>query len=88
MSRSKIDIAARTRHLDVMLQRQPELARAQHDERAQLVEDCRLNGDHVPDLHYARGQANPDQRAFYACQFCGLRLSVPLQQISRALVVG
>lgn len=77
----KIDIRARVFFLDKMLQQHKHTAAAQADERAQLVEQCRLAGDHVPEYvpvsHNEYG---------YACGFCGLQFGISREQQRRNLV--
>jgi hypothetical protein len=83
MSR-KVDIAARMRHLDAMLTKTPRVERQQLDERAALIEQCRLAGDHVPEFHVI-GTAHV-ANSMWRCQFCRVQMTTTANQLSRNLL--
>jgi hypothetical protein len=80
----KVDISARMRHLDAMLTKTPRVERQQLDERAALIEQCRLAGDHVPEFA-VMGPAHAANSG-YVCQFCRVQMTTTANQLSRNLL--
>lgn len=80
----KIDIRERVYALDRRLQAKRDTPAQQADERARLIEACRVAGDHVP----ATVWLGTDLGVAEICEFCGRQEKATNQQVARNLSIG